>query len=84
MLRSRLHGDAATWDAIVAKCLEGNSVSLDQGLIEMLFGVLQDPESIVNVMRALESRLPAGHDNLCPGRHRSWLGCFRPSRSSWR
>ena len=44
----------------MAKCLEGSSFSLDQGLIEMLFGVLQDPESIVNVMRALESRLPPG------------------------
>ena len=60
LLRSRLRGDAASWDAIVAKCLEGNSVSLDQGLIEMLFGVLQDPQSIVNLMRSLESRLPPG------------------------
>ncbi len=60
LLRSRLHGDEASWDAIVARCLEGSSFSLDQGLIEMLFGVLQDPESIVNVMRALESRLPPG------------------------
>jgi len=60
LLRSRLRGDAASWDAIVAKCLEGSSFSLDQGLIEMLFGVLQDPESIVNVMRARESRLPPG------------------------
>jgi HEAT repeat protein len=60
LLRSRLHGDEATWDAIVARCLEGSSCPLDQGLIEMLFGVLQDPESIVNVMRALESRLPPG------------------------
>jgi HEAT repeat protein len=60
LLRSRLHGDEATWDAIVARCLEGSSFSLDQGLIEMLFGVLQDPESIVGVMRALEARLPPG------------------------
>ena len=60
LLRSRLHGDEASWDAIIARCLEGSAFALDQGLIEMLFGVLQDPESIVNVMRALESRLPPG------------------------
>ena len=60
LLRSRLHGDEATWDAIVARCLEGSSFSLDQGLIEMLFGVLQNPETIVEVMRAVETRLPPG------------------------
>ncbi|MFO7694744.1 MAG: HEAT repeat domain-containing protein [Vicinamibacterales bacterium] len=60
LLRSRLHGDEVTWDAIIARCLEGSAFSLDQGLVEMLFGVLQDPESILAVMRALESRLPPG------------------------
>jgi hypothetical protein len=59
LLRSRLHGDEATWNAIVAKCLEGSSFSLDQeGLVEMLFGVLQNPDAIVEVMRVLETRLP--------------------------
>jgi len=60
LLRSHLYGDEATWNAIVANCLEGGSFSVDQGLVDMLVGVVDDPESIGNVMRALQARLPPG------------------------
>ena len=60
LLRSRVRGEQATWDAIVAGCLEGSAFSLDDAMVELLFGILNDPEKIVAVMEAVESRLAGG------------------------
>jgi len=60
MLRTRMHGDQATWEAIVASCLEGNSFSLDTAMIDLLSVVLNDPAKITSLMQAVEARLPAG------------------------
>jgi len=60
LLRSYIHGDRATWDAIVAGCLEGHAFTLDDALVELLFGVLNDPDKIAGVMQTLEARLPPG------------------------
>ena len=57
LLRSRVRGDKATWDAIVAGCLEGTEFSLDDAMVELLVGVLEDPNRIVGVMQAVETRL---------------------------
>jgi len=59
LLRSRIRGDKATWNAIVAACLEDSAFSLDDAMVELLFGVLDDPSRIVGVMQAIESRLPS-------------------------
>jgi len=61
LLRSRIRGDKATWDAIVAGCLEGNAFSLDDAMVEPLFGMLNDPNKIVGVMQAVEARLASGN-----------------------
>jgi len=60
LLRSRVRGDKATWDAIVAGCLEGSAFSLDDAMVELLFGILNDPDKIVAVMQAVETRLASG------------------------
>ena len=60
LLRSRLRGDQATWDAIVAGCLEGSAFSLDDAMAELLFGILNDPDKIVALMEAVKSRLAPG------------------------
>jgi len=61
LLRSRLVGDRATWDAIVAECLEGSSFTLDESSIELLLGVLDDPGRMPDVLKAVEAALPEGH-----------------------
>jgi hypothetical protein len=59
MLRAHIRGDQATWNSIVAGCLEGTSLSLDDALVELLFGVLNDPSKLVGVVRAVEARMPS-------------------------
>ena len=59
ILRSRVHGDRATWDAVVASCLEGSSITLDDAMVEMLFAILGDPDRIVNLAQAVEAHLSA-------------------------
>ena len=60
LLRTRVGGDQATWDAIVAGCLEGSAFTLDDAMVELLFEVLNDPGKIADVMHALEARLSPG------------------------
>ena len=57
MLRSRVHGDRATWDAVVATCLEGSSITLDDAMVEMLFAILGDPDKILSLAQPIEARL---------------------------
>lgn len=59
ILRTHIRGDQATWDTIVASCLEGTALSLDDTLVELLFGVLNDPSKILGVVRAVEARMPS-------------------------
>ncbi len=60
LLRSRTQGEKATWEAIVAECLEGHAVSLDETMVELLIGALDDPARVAGVMDAIEARLPSG------------------------
>jgi hypothetical protein len=60
LLRSRIRGDKATWTEIVAGCLEGHAISLDDETVELLLGVLDDPSKILGVMQSVEAQLPSG------------------------
>lgn len=60
LLRVRIGGERATWEAIATQCLEGLGFSLDDAVAELLFGILDDPARIAGVMAAIESRLPSG------------------------
>jgi len=60
LLRVRIGGERATWEAIATQCLEGLGFSLDDAVAELLFGILDDPAHIAGVMAAIESRLPSG------------------------
>ncbi len=67
LLRVRSGGERATWEAIAAQCLEGLAFSLDDAIVEMLFGVLDDSSRIAGVVEAIESRLaPAGAGGQTP------------------
>ena len=60
MLKSRARGDKASWDTILAGCLEGAVFTLDQEMADLLAGMVDDPSSLEEVIRAVESRLPEG------------------------
>jgi len=60
LLRARIRGDRATWTEIVAGCLEGHAVSLDDETVELLLGVLDDPSKILGLMQSVEAQLPSG------------------------
>ena len=60
LLRSRIRGEQATWSAIIAGCLEGHTVSVDDRTVELLLGVLDDPNKILDVMESVEAQLPSG------------------------
>jgi hypothetical protein len=59
LLRAGVRGDAATWETIVASCLGGHATAVDEALVDLLFGVLNDPGRISSVVRAVDARLPA-------------------------
>lgn len=60
LLQARIRGDRATWEAIVVGCLEGGAFSLDDAMVDLLFGVLDDPGKIGGIMQAVEARVSAG------------------------
>jgi HEAT repeat protein len=60
MLRARPRGDRATWDSILAGCLEGANFTVDQDVADALAAVVDDPDSIEAVIAVVESRLPEG------------------------
>jgi len=60
MLRARPRGDLATWDSILASCLEGSLFTVDQEMADLLAAVVDDPDSLEAVIKAVEARLPEG------------------------
>lgn len=59
VLRERRDGHAATWERIVADCLQG-SVSLDDDTIDALVEAAGDPERVTELVKMLEARAASG------------------------
>lgn len=59
LLRAHVRGDRATWEAIVASCLEGHDFTLDDATAELLLDVLHAPDQILGVVQAVKARMPA-------------------------
>ncbi|MCX6543085.1 MAG: HEAT repeat domain-containing protein [Acidobacteria bacterium] len=56
LLRERIRGDRATWDQIVAECLEGDRVALDDWTIDLISEVLDRPGQIGELFTAITER----------------------------
>jgi hypothetical protein len=63
LLRSQLVGDRASWDRIVAGCLDGDLGGIDEEMLDLLFGVLDDPSKVKALVGAIEARV----DSRAPG-----------------
>ena len=59
LLRSPMSGDRATWDRIVSGCLGGDAGGIDEDMVELLFGILDDPSGVAALVGAVGAR--AGH-----------------------
>ena len=60
MLRSQLTGDRASWDRIVASCLDGDTSAIDQDIADLLSGILDDPSKVATLVSAIEQRTTGG------------------------
>ena len=58
LLRERIRGDRATWERIVAECLEGNRVALDDSTIDLIGEILDRPGQIGELFTAINRRTP--------------------------
>lgn len=57
LLREAIRGHVATWEAIVAHCLAGESLALDDWVVDLLLDVLNDPGRATDLVSAIEARL---------------------------
>ena len=60
MLKSRARGERATWEAILAGCLEGATFTLDDELLELLSSLTENPGNLEALIRTVETRMPEG------------------------
>src|SRR5206468_3033933 len=57
VLRERTGGENASWDRIVANCLQGANAELDDAALQEMFSIVADPERLGEFMSAVE-RIP--------------------------
>jgi HEAT repeats/PBS lyase HEAT-like repeat len=60
VLRERKRGQAADWDSVVANCLQGDSISLDEETIQALVEIAGDADKLAELVAALEARAGEG------------------------
>ena len=58
LLHDRIRGDSATWEQIVAECLEGDRIALDDWTIDLISDVLGRPGEIGHLVSAINERIP--------------------------
>ncbi len=56
LLRDRVRGDRATWDAVVANCLEGEAVEIDEATLDLMLSILDDPSRLTDLSHMLEKQ----------------------------
>ncbi len=54
VLRERLHGDRATWEAIIYRGVVGSGVELDDASYELLFAIIDAPSRINDLADAVD------------------------------
>jgi hypothetical protein len=60
VLRERASGDEATWDLILKNCLQGDSIDVDDRVMQLLNDILADPARLVDLARRLEEHAEKG------------------------
>lgn len=60
LLRDAIRGETATWEAIVNHCLAGESLVLDEWMVDLLLDVLNEPARAAELAAAVEARLTDG------------------------
>ncbi len=60
VLRERSGGKSASWETIVTHCVSGGATALDEGAIAELLGIAADPDKVIELMSAVESRTEGG------------------------
>jgi hypothetical protein len=56
VLRERKSGDAAAWDQVIANCLQGDALNLNEELVRALLAAAADPEKIAELIATLDTR----------------------------
>ena len=56
LLRERIRGDRATWERIVAECLEGDQVAIDDWTIDLISEILDRPGKVGELFAAINQR----------------------------
>ncbi len=59
VLREREAGMAARWDAIIAHCLEGDAIDLDDETVRMLLEIASDPLRLADLAAQIDERAGA-------------------------
>lgn len=60
VLRERAGGEKAAWDRIVASCLHGDALDLDDDAVRELLAIAGDPDRISDLMTAVENAAGSG------------------------
>jgi hypothetical protein len=56
VLKERAGGDGATWDRVLAFCLKGETVSLDETVIDSLLAAVRDSGSFASLLDRLQEK----------------------------
>ena len=56
----RAAGQSASWETIVSHCISGGATALDESAIAELLGIAADPDKVIELMAAVESRTEGG------------------------
>ena len=59
VLRERSGGKSASWETIITHCVSGGA-ALDESAIAELLGIAADPDKVIELMSAVESRTEGG------------------------
>ena len=71
VLRERTAGKAAVWDRVIANCLQGGIVDLDDEAIRELLEVAGNSEQLAELVTELEARRERRRRDRRPGRRRA-------------
>jgi HEAT repeat protein len=54
VLRERMRGESATWDNIIANCLEGEAIEVDDRTLDLLLSILDSPSRISELEQVVD------------------------------
>lgn len=60
LLRDRITGERATWEAVVRECLEDDAHACDDWMLDLVLEILDSPEQVDRLIAAADERAPAG------------------------